>query len=240
VWDALRVHLMAVQSPLGTNNTSLAVSPDGRLLVVGDKAGALKVWDRSAGRELTRFSAHSAPIIQLKFGTNSQVLVSGSFGPRESTVKQWNTATWQERARYKHEEVIYFGFDVSPSGTLVAEGNGYGTLAVWNLLEARMVATWTPHVSAATALAFAPNGALLASGSFDSSLKLFEVGTWRQVAVMHGDMLGINALAFSPDGRRLATSGMKEAVKLWDVATSQEVLTLEGEGAPFDFTAFSP
>ena len=240
VWDARSRQLTAAQSTLGSNNISLAVSPDGRLLVVGDEAGTLKVWDRGAARELTRVSAHPGFIRQLRFSTNSQVLVSGSMSPGNSVVQQWNTANWQEQARYNHDDVIYYGFNVSADGSLVVEGNGHGKLTVWNLPEARVVASWTPHFNVASALAFAPDGALLASGSADSSLRLFEVGTWRQVAVMQGHLHGISALAFSPDGRRLATSGLKEAVKLWDLATTQELLTLEGEGVGFDFTSFSP
>jgi len=50
---------------LGTNNFSLALSPDGRLLAVGGFDGMIKVWDLQHERLLKQFQPHQIPVYGL-------------------------------------------------------------------------------------------------------------------------------------------------------------------------------
>ena len=53
VWDA--VSLLPIESlpALGSDNSSVALSPDGRWLAIGDVAGNVKIWDWPARRAVT-------------------------------------------------------------------------------------------------------------------------------------------------------------------------------------------
>ena len=58
----------------------LAASRDGELLASGCKAGKLKVWRLSNGKQLRKFDrAHKGPVADVAFSRDGTQLLSGSF-----------------------------------------------------------------------------------------------------------------------------------------------------------------
>jgi WD40 repeat protein len=55
----------------------LAVSPDARLVALGDKTGAIRLWGVAEGEEVGRLEGHTAPVEALGFAPDGRTLLSG-------------------------------------------------------------------------------------------------------------------------------------------------------------------
>jgi WD40 repeat protein len=66
--------------------TSVAYSPNGKLIVSGSFDKTLKVWDAATGNEILFFSGHAGEVTSVAFSPDSKRIISGG---RDATVKVW-------------------------------------------------------------------------------------------------------------------------------------------------------
>jgi WD40 repeat protein len=106
----------------------------------------------------------------------------------------------------------------SPDGKLLAAGNRYGTVRVWDVATKKEKVTLTGHAGDVWAIAFSPDGKTLAAADTDwkkpSKIKLWDTTTWKERGSlpMPGEIL---CLAYSPDGKWLAAGSWDKTVRLF-------------------------
>ena len=76
IWSCAKASEVDRIPLLGTNNMSIALSPDERLLAVGAQDGALKIWDLQQHRLVKQWSPHSLPVYRLCFLQSGNSLLS--------------------------------------------------------------------------------------------------------------------------------------------------------------------
>ena len=79
------------------NIKTLAISPDGKLLLSGDNTGIAKVWSLPEAKWLHTFRTGGGPIIAADFDNDRHVLTVIS----SRYVNQWSTDDWKPRPRKK-------------------------------------------------------------------------------------------------------------------------------------------
>lgn len=122
-----------------------------------------------------------------------------------------------------------WSLDVSKDGRLVAAGDDFGDVTIWDVAIGQQVQHLAgEHGDAIGDVAFTPDGRYLLSSAYDDQLILWDVATgaviWRALNPT-GDP---NLLNISPDGS-LAAAGTEEGVvTLWDMASGKLVGELAG------------
>ena len=134
----------------------------------------------------------------------------------------------------------FWGVAFSPDGGILAGGSLDGTVALWDVVSRREIATLEGHRRRVDSVAFSPDGDLLASGSGDETVRLWDVASQREIAALEGHTAPIHSVAFSPDGDLLASASWESTVRLWDVASRRELPALEGHTDRVAQVAFSP
>jgi WD40 repeat protein len=207
---------------------SLAYSPDGTALWVGDSVGRVHLWDLAtdSSRVVLEVSGRlTSAVYNLCLSADGGLLAVASYG----WVSLYDLAAQAEQSPPESFPPAVHA-SLSADGNLLAVTDPNGNLVVWDRRQqqARLLGA---NRGFASALAFAPCGSLLAVGYLDQDeVVLFDPRTGQELtAFPAGNQEEV--LSFSPDGARLASVRGNEAI-LWDTQTWMQRAKIRA-GRPF-------
>jgi WD40 repeat protein len=193
--------------------TSVAYSPDGKLLAAGGSDNHIRLFEAATGKEIRRLTGHLARTF------NPPADKRGAFDLLVSSVGEGNVTS------------IAF----SPDGKTLASGGWDDTVRVWEVATGKQLHKLDAHQAMVARVVFSPDGKVLASrGGLDGLLRLWNPATGAELHKIEG-LSKVNpwrfyreaALAFSVDGKEVAASTRKGIV-CYDVASGKETRQLEG------------
>jgi WD40 repeat protein len=200
--------------PINSGPESVAFSPNGRTLAVGDTFGEAYLWDVTS-RNLIATLANPASAgggTSVAFSPDGQVLAADD---GNGHIYLWDVATRHRIATLASPAAGPSGpgsgaqgwVAFSPNGRTLAAGSASASAVyVWDAATWHQTAT-LPADGGVRSVAFSPNGRTLAAGTSDGNIDVWQVATWHQAATLTDvNSPGINSLAFSPDGRALAST----------------------------------
>jgi WD40 repeat protein/uncharacterized caspase-like protein len=202
--------------------TSVAYSPDGRLIASGSSDKTVKLWDAATGALLRTLEGHTKGVTSVAFLPDSRHVLSASI----DGIRVWDAASGDVVRTFDR---VTNSIAISPDGKRLATSAG-GTLNIFNLSSGVRVRFMTSFVAQLTshsdAIAYSPDGRyLLSGGPADYDLKLWDTKSGKRVRTFkHGSMSAIPyAVAISPDGRLALSGGGGGTVKMWDLKTGEAV-----------------
>ena len=224
-WDLSRGEQRAVSTPEFGEFSAAAVSPNGRWLAAGARAGGLRLRDLAAACWLDVLGNKDESPAAVAFNPKGDLLASG-----DGELGVWEVASGQRRVAFDDDRLLLASIALAPDGkTLVAGGDPAGTIQLWDAANTTKPAVLRGHAHRATSLAFSRDGRLLASGSWDGTVRLWNVITRQGRVLVPAEAPypkgAINGLAWTSDGRLLATASQDGTVKLWALPADSETAT---------------
>jgi len=200
------------RTPVGHEAYGGALSPDGRVLVVGWGPGAIRVTDIQAEAGVIHLGGQSNVGVA-SISPDGRIIACGDDADH---VRLWETATGRLLARLPSATWRWSSAHFHPSGKLVGTCGADGVVQVWEL------DTGTPrysfegvHVTTGQSLSFSPDGQIMAVTRPDQTVQVRDVGTGAVLATLPSSGSEALAARFSPDGRIIATSHRSDTVALW-------------------------
>ena len=246
--------------------TSVALSPDGKVLASGSEDGLVCLTDAATGKELRRLAKLPGAVASLGFTADGKTLLTAG---RDGTLRFHDAATGKLSSERKGFQKSLSAAVVSPDGRFMAalgSDNENASLAdtvrLWHGDYARVLKGPQDRLALLFdsgpyfwAVAFSADGKYLTTsegkfsrhGLHDQAIQIWEVATAAVRRIKTDERPA--ALAFAADGKSLAAaldsqryyrSGRMAGAGVWDLATGKEIGRLTGHRGDVQALAFSP
>lgn len=239
---ALQVELLTKLVGHANPISSVAFSPDGKLLASADRGGLIILWDAVSLVEVRQVHSDSNTVSSLAFSPDSRLLAAGG---NDTLVRLWDVPTGQALPPLDGPTGPVNSVAFSPEEALLAAGSDDGRVYLWNTGSGSLVATLVGHTSYVSCVAFnTSDGSILAAGGEDDTVRLWKVPGGAELGVLEGHTNNVVGLAFSPDGARLASVGADNTIRVWqydaDSRTWTEEYQISGHTENVNSAVFSP
>jgi eukaryotic-like serine/threonine-protein kinase len=176
IWDAETLKLKRSFPGHTLSVSSVAFSPDSKLLVSGSWDRTVKVWEIETKSLKYAIEDHKGAVYAVAISIDGQRLASGS---EDQTVKLYEFQSGVPlQTLYGHSARI-LSIAFSPDGKNLASGGGehqnWGEVKLWSVQTGELRRTLRGHNGAVTSITFSPQGNLLASGSLDATVRLWNL-----------------------------------------------------------------
>lgn len=203
--------------------TALDMTPDGRLLASGDKAGVVRVSEAASNRTLGRFQLEGDQIRTLTFSPDGSHLVAGT---RSRKLRLWNVKGRQLQLQHDDAPFLIVQSQFFPDGRRVLISTTRD-VQVWDTETDEFVALKGSGFRA-HALAVSPDGGTVAAACHDALVRVWDAESLELLYELKGHTDQVMAVDFDPASQRLVTGARDHAVKIWNVTTGELIRTLNG------------
>jgi tRNA A-37 threonylcarbamoyl transferase component Bud32 len=199
---------------------SLAISPDGQRMAIGNADGTIRLWDLQTSSEIGLLRGHTSTVQSVAFSPDGKTLASGS---EDKTIKLWDLASGKELLVFRGHIAGVYGVAFSPDGTRLASASLDRSIHIWDVKSGQKLISLKGHTGQVYSVAFSPDGLRLATGSNDGTVNVWVSQTGQLVLTLRGFALPVIGLAFSPNGRRILASESNRQTTIWDALTGQRI-----------------
>lgn len=175
---------------------SMNFSQDGKLLVVGDGDGTIRIYDINLLVCVGTLQGHSGSVNYVDFINGSQYLLSVS---SDKTIRLWNlkAETCVKTLTVDAEKI--HSVHLSPDESSIVFATSDNNIYMWSIETDAYTKKFVGHTNKIHSLDISPNGKYLVSASLDQTIKIWDIDSMKNLKTFT-EFESAGSVSFSPDG----------------------------------------
>ncbi|MCS7160343.1 MAG: hypothetical protein RMJ19_07710 [Gemmatales bacterium] len=223
VWQGEQLRLWRQMRSGQQPISALAFSNDGKLLAAADEAGRLAVYHRFSSDLVAQQRWPTGRIAALVWHPQLTWLISAGW---DSYAHVWRLNEPEPVALFNAHEECVTALAISPEGSVLATGDGAGTLRLWAFDSRRLLHELSASVGPVTIVAFDRAGRKVLSSGEDRRLVLWDVAQGKPILGCGLSAASRLRLAYSEASGQVALAAGR-TVQLFDARGHQPPRSLE-------------
>lgn len=216
---------------------SVAFSPNGRSLAIGNGDSRLRIRDTVDFKERCICQGHSNWVAAVVYSPDGSRVASGSL---DQSIKLWDGETGKCLQTLTGHQGWVWSVAFSPDGQRLASGSLDQTVRLWSVATGECTQVLTQEAGWVWSVAFSPDGRWLATGGDDQRVRLWDLETGDCLRDMGGHTGRVSCVAFSRDGQLIASASFDQTVKIWEARSGNCLRTLANHSHTVLSVAFAP
>ncbi|HEX3602144.1 MAG TPA: c-type cytochrome domain-containing protein, partial [Lacipirellulaceae bacterium] len=202
--------------------TSLAVSPDGKLLALGSYQ-RVELVDPMTKKVVATTIGLPGKVMSIAFSRDGARFVAGSgltalIGA--ATICNATNGTIISQIKGHHDAIYRAEF--SPDGQQLATCSYDRLVNLWNVADGKLIRSLTGHNGAVYDVAYSADGSLLASASADDTIKIWSAKTGERLDTLGQAEGEQHSVSFSSDSKFVVAAGSDRQLRLWTLLSREK------------------
>ncbi len=215
----------------------LAVSPDGKILLVGAGGETINAIDLEQQQIIYAVSAAINDYSNIAFSPDGEIFAIAE----DIQISLFSTATGEWLQTLEGHPKRVNDVAISPDGNkLVSVSIAGRDIRIWDLTTGALIGKLTQDIGPTNCVEFTPDSQLFITGSIaqDRTIKFWDANSLELVQTSPQQPGYINDLAVSNSGKLVAA--VRNYVKVWDLFDSSVVQQIKGPNLEINAIAISP
>ena len=198
--------------------SSVAISPDGKIVATGSWDKTVKLWNLESGNLVATLCGHTDGILSLSFSPDGERIASAGF---DKTVKVWSVKTGLLLNNLLGHTDFIWKVNFSPDGSLVVSSDWSNTVKLWNTNTGELLKS---IYNSGSSFAFTKDGRKIVVGGLDF-LKIFDFNG-NLLKDLSNLSFGNLSVTISIAGDRLALGCIDKSIRIIDLNTYSLLKTI--------------
>lgn len=204
---------------------SVAFSPDGQTLALGNDDAHVHCVDVRSGQRIHVLTGHTQRVRRVLFSPDGSRIVS--LGD-DRTIRIWDARSGKQMRAIENLPSEATALAITPDGSALAAEGADKVVYLWNVETGRLIRRFVGNRHPIVCLAISNDGTLLASGGRDRTIRLWQIDTGEQKRVLLGHKSWVLSLAFVSRDQILVSGGRDQTLLTWDLWNGKPFLRLAG------------
>ena len=204
---------------------SLAVTPDGNLLLSASKDKTIRLWTLPRGVYRKTLKGHKASIHSVIVSPDGKLLVSAD---NDGTIKLW--ALPRGILLKTLEGGSAKALSISVNGEMLASGADNGTIQLWSLPEGTLLKALEGHKGRILSMSFSPDSTLLTSVANDKTIKIWTLpdgSLLESFVTFENNTVGFKTFVMNSEEKLAASVSFSVSeIQLWTLPEGALIKTL--------------
>jgi WD40 repeat protein len=203
---------------------SFCANKDLNLIISGDSAGDIKLWNFETGKCLNTIEeAHSDQINSIIIISNDEFATCSD----DFTIKLWELASYKCLQTISNECGVFSMLLLNADDEHLACGLVNGCIDVWNLSDLTRINRLDAHEDNVTCLKKTNDSTKLISSSEDNTIKIWDLETFELITTLEGHDGPVNEFEILSNEQKLLSVSNEKSIKLWEIGSSECAYDLE-------------